>query len=65
MSKESYNQTQDKITSSKIPMVILEEYFRTKCVVCGHQRIAHTEFGNCNGVMNKPCSSGCDSFSPE
>jgi len=40
-------------------------YFRGKCRICGHQRIAHDEFGKCDGVMNKPCTSGCDCFNPE
>ena len=65
MSKESYHEIENKIASTKIPMSLLEDYFRVKCSICGHQRIAHNEFGNCNGVMNKPCSSGCDKFSPE
>ena len=64
MSKESYLEIESKISQSGIPFSLLEEYFRIKCRVCGHQRIAHTAFGNCNGVMNKPCSSGCDKFSP-
>jgi len=25
----------------------------------------HDEFGKCEGVMNKPCNSGCDKFNPE
>ena len=65
MSKESYHEIESKIADTNIPMSLLEDYFRVKCSICGHQRIAHTEFGNCNGVMNKPCSSGCDKFSPE
>ena len=65
MSKDSFHSMENEIVKSKIPMNLLEDYFRTKCSICGHQRIAHDEFGKCNGVMNKPCSSGCDKFSPE
>ena len=65
MSKESYPEIEAKIVSTGIQMSLLEDYFRVKCSTCGHQRIAHNEFGSCNGVMNKPCSSGCDKFSPE
>jgi len=25
----------------------------------------HNEFGQCEGVMNKPCTSGCDKFIQE
>jgi len=25
----------------------------------------HNELGKCEGVMNKPCNSGCDSFEAE
>lgn len=54
-----------KITKSDISINELILYFREKCMHCGHQRIAHDEFGKCEGVMNKPCSSGCDVFNPE
>lgn len=54
-----------KITSSNIPYDQIIEYFRMKCRICVHQRIAHDEFGKCEGVMNKPCTSGCDKFISE
>lgn len=40
-------------------------YFRTKCAACGHHRVMHDEAGKCEGVMNKPCMSGCDAFVAE
>jgi len=55
----------DEITKSNLSMSDLLLYFRGKCRICGHQRIAHDEFGKCDGVMNKPCTSGCDCFNPE
>ena len=54
-----------KITKLNISINELILYFREKCIHCGHQRIAHDEFGKCEGVMNKPCGSGCDVFNPE
>jgi len=54
-----------KIKKSDIPTSDLIEYFREKCKVCGHHRIMHDEFGKCEGVMNKPCTSGCDLFTSE
>jgi len=45
-----------------VSMKELVVFFRSKCSVCGHQRIAHDEHGKCEGVMNKPCTSGCDGF---
>lgn len=53
------------ITSTGIPLSDLIAYFREKCTICGHHRIMHDEFGKCEGVMNKPCMSGCDNFSKE
>jgi hypothetical protein len=58
-------QTEDKIKKSDITMGELITYFREKCSACGHHRIMHDEFGKCEGVMNKPCNSGCDNFTPE
>ena len=58
-------QTDNKIKKSDIALSELIQYFREKCSVCGHHRIMHDEFGKCEGVMNKPCTSGCDSFIPE
>jgi hypothetical protein len=51
-----------KITKSGILVKELIFFFREKCKNCGHQRIMHNEFGKCEGVMNKPCNSGCDNF---
>jgi hypothetical protein len=58
-------QTEKKIKESSITIAELIEYFREKCALCGHHRIMHDEFGKCEGVMNKPCNSGCDKFNPE
>jgi len=54
-----------RIAKSDIPIRDLIAYFRGKCKKCSHQRIAHDDFGKCEGVMNKPCTSGCDNFDPE
>jgi hypothetical protein len=43
----------------------LISHFREKCKICGHHRIMHNELGACEGVMNKPCTSGCDKFEAE
>ena len=65
MQNTRYAELDSKISKSSIPMSELIEYFRTKCTICGHHRMFHDEDGKCYGVMNKPCSSGCDGFSPE
>jgi hypothetical protein len=57
--------TQNDIVESKISLENLITHFREKCSVCGHHRIMHDSIGKCDGVMNKPCTSGCDAFSPE
>ncbi len=57
--------TKTKIEKSELTKKELISYFREKCRICGHHRIMHDEFGKCEGVMNKPCNSGCDSFSAE
>jgi hypothetical protein len=57
--------TESKIQESSISVVELISHFREKCKICGHHRIMHNELGVCEGVMNKPCNSGCDSFEPE
>ncbi|WP_420545091.1 hypothetical protein [Nitrosopumilus sp.] len=57
--------TESKISESGIPLAELIAHFREKCKVCGHHRIMHNDLGSCEGVMNKPCSSGCDHFDPE
>ena len=56
---------QNKIRHSDLNTKELIAYFREKCKTCGHHRIMHDENGKCDGVMNKPCNSGCDLFSPE
>ncbi len=58
-------QTEDKIQKSDISMSELISHFREKCKTCGHHRIMHDEFEKCEGVMNKPCNSGCDKFIAE
>ncbi len=58
-------QTENKIKDSDITISELIKYFREKCRICGHHRIMHDELGKCEGVMNKPCNSGCDTFNPE
>ncbi len=58
-------ETESKIQKSGISTAKLIEHFREKCKICGHHRIMHDEFGKCEGVMNKPCNSGCDSFEAE
>jgi len=59
------NNTESKIRESGIPTAEIISHFREKCKVCGHHRIMHDELGICEGVMNKPCTSGCDGFVPE
>ncbi len=56
---------ESKIQESGISTAELIAYFREKCKICGHHRIMHNELGKCEGVMNKPCNSGCDSFEAE
>ena len=58
-------ETESKIQESKISIAELIAHFREKCKICGHHRIMHNELGKCEGVMNKPCNSGCDSFEAE
>ena len=58
-------ETESKIHAAKIPLAELVSHFREKCRVCGHHRIMHDELGKCDGVMNKPCMSGCDAFEAE
>ena len=57
--------TESKIENSGITTAELITFFRQKCKTCGHHRIMHNEFGQCEGVMNKPCTSGCDKFDSE
>ena len=58
-------ETESKIKESKISPAELIAHFREKCKICGHHRIMHNELGGCEGVMNKPCTSGCDCFESE
>ena len=57
--------TESKITESKITPAELIAHYREKCKVCGHHRIMHDALEKCEGVMNKPCTSGCDKFDSE
>ena len=59
------SETETKILESGISTAELIFHFREKCKVCGHHRIMHNDLGACEGVMNKPCTSGCDRFDPE
>lgn len=59
------SQTEKKINQSGIEISDLIAHFREKCKICGHHRIMHNEHGVCEGVMNKPCNSGCDGFIEE
>tara|TARA_B100000745_G_C19954585_1_gene322418 strand:+ start:416 stop:601 length:186 start_codon:yes stop_codon:yes gene_type:complete len=59
------SETASKINQSKISNIELIAHFREKCKICGHHRIMHDELGKCEGVMNKPCTSGCDNFISE
>ena len=56
---------ESKIKNSKISNIELINHFREKCKICSHHRIMHDDLGKCEGVMNKPCTSGCDKFEPE
>ena len=59
------NVIESKIEKSDISTAELISHFREKCKICGHHRIMHNDIGKCEGVMNKPCNSGCDNFQPE
>jgi len=73
------NETQNKIQQSELSVAELINHFREKCKICGHHRIMfrekckicghhrimHNELDVCEGVMNKPCTSGCDKFEAE
>jgi len=58
-------ETESKIQDSTLSTAELISHFREKCKICGHHRIMHNELGICEGVMNKPCTSGCDLFEAE
>jgi hypothetical protein len=57
--------TELEIQKSNLSNTELISHFREKCKICGHHRIMHNDLGKCEGVMNKPCTSGCDNFIPE
>ncbi|MDE0091328.1 MAG: hypothetical protein OXP12_08305 [Thaumarchaeota archaeon] len=57
--------TESKIRDSSIGLPELISHFRERCRECGHHRIMHDAGGYCEGVMNKPCNSGCESFEAE
>jgi hypothetical protein len=57
--------TELKIQNSDTSLGELISHFREKCKICGHHRIMHDELGKCEGVMNKPCTSGCDNYISE
>ncbi|CAI9831451.1 conserved hypothetical protein [Nitrosopumilaceae archaeon] len=57
--------TGERLRGSGIPLEDVISHFRERCRYCGHHRIMHAADGSCEGVMNKPCGSGCDSFEPE
>jgi hypothetical protein len=59
------SETESKIQKSQLSNLELIEHFREKCKICGHHRIMHNALGKCEGVMNKPCNSGCDLFESE
>jgi len=59
------NAVQSQIEKSELSTSELISHFREKCKICGHHRIMHDALGKCEGVMNKPCISGCDTFESE
>jgi hypothetical protein len=59
------NEIESKIEESVISTAELIAHFREKCKICAHHRIMHDALGKCEGVMNKPCTSGCDKFEAE
>ncbi|MBS1268432.1 MAG: hypothetical protein MAG458_01161 [Nitrosopumilus sp.] len=59
------SETELKIQKSQLSTLELIHHFREKCKICGHHRIMHDGLGKCEGVMNKPCNSGCDLFESE
>ena len=59
------SEIESKIEQSDVSVAELISHFREKCKICGHHRIMHGNLGKCEGVMNKPCTSGCDKFNAE
>ena len=59
------SEIESKIEQSNVSVAELISHFREKCKICGHHRIMHDNLGKCEGVMNKPCTSGCDKFNAE
>ena len=58
-------ETHFKIEQSDISVGELIIHYREKCKICGHHRIMHNASDKCEGVMNKPCTTGCDKFEAE
>ena len=56
---------ESRIAGAGVSAEELISHFREKCRTCGHHRIMHDARGKCEGVMNKPCMSGCDLFEAE
>jgi len=56
---------ESEINNSQFSNADLIAHYREKCKICGHHRIMHDDLGKCEGVMNKPCTSGCDKFYAE
>jgi ribosomal protein S27E len=65
LEEKKYSNLNERINKSDVQMADFIAYFRVKCRSCGHHRIMHDHAGKCEGVMNKPCTSGCDKFLPE
>ena len=66
MAFSTFEQIDAKIKSlDGISMDDLISFFKIKCKVCGHHRVMHDAVGVCGGVMNKPCTFGCDGFIAE
>ena len=59
------NEIESQILDASIRISDLILHFRERCKMCGHHRIMHDDKGYCEGVMNKPCNSGCESFEAE
>ena len=43
---------ESKIEKSEISTAELIGHFRQKCKTCGHHRIMHNEFGQCEGAVS-------------
>jgi len=58
-------ETESRIRDAGIQVSEIIAHFRERCRICGHHRIMHDDAGYCEGVMNKPCNSGCETFEAE